>query len=68
MCRKHCERLWDACDECVEDACQAHQNNREHEAILAIVPASDDEWRKRLDEIAPLVTELNSTSLQGLSE
>ncbi len=66
MCTQICWHLWDACDECVEQAYQAYVNETAHKAILAIVPASDDEWRKRLDEVAPLVTFL--PLLQGLSD
>ncbi len=66
MCLKRCTKLSDACEECIEEACQAHSLQREHEAVLAFVPASADEWRKRLDEVAPLVNSL--TSLQGTSD
>ena len=65
MCRKACKHLFDACDECIEDACTRHRNFHEHAAVLAVVPASDDEWRRRLDEEAPLVISL--TSLQGFT-
>ncbi len=69
MCTRHCTHIWNACDECIEEACQGYTDNREHKAILAIVPASDDEWRKRLDEMAPLVTSLPSPqSPQGISD
>ena len=53
-CRTYCHSLFDACDECIEDAYQEYRNEQLHKALTAYVPASDDEWRKRLDEIAPL--------------
>lgn len=68
MCQQRCKHLWDACDECIQELFDSHENHLEHKAALAIVPASDDEWRRRLDEECPLVTLPNLTSLQGLSE
>lgn len=65
MCRNACKHIWDACDECVDQAWQDHAAQKEHEAVLAFVSASDDEWRRRLDEVCPLVTSLHFT--QGTS-
>ncbi len=65
MCQHSCRHLWSACDECIEQMFQEHEDHLNHKAVLAHVPASDDEWRRRLDEQAPLVTE--RTSPQGTS-
>ncbi len=63
MCKNACRHLWGACEECIEDALLAHESENEHRAVLAHVPASDDEWRRRLGELYPLTTELE-TELQ----
>ena len=65
MCLRRCTKLSDACEECIEELCESHALHQEHKAISAVVAASPDEWRARLDELAPLVTSIPST--QGLS-
>ncbi len=68
MCMNRCTTLWDACGECIEEMFQSHEDHLNHEAVLAFVPASDDEWRQRLDEEYPLVTSLTSLHFtQGTS-
>jgi len=42
----------------MEEQCIEHELKQEHLAILATLPATDDEWHRYLDDTWPLATAL----------
>lgn len=60
-----CEECRKRYDELMDESYEEYKAEREHRAFLAIKPATDEEWLRRLDEIAPLAIE-PELQLQGI--
>lgn len=62
-----CEECQKRYDELMDEAYAEYQAEKEHRAFLAIKPATDEEWLRRLDEVSPLVTDFTSLQFKELS-